>query len=360
MGENKYIRHFLDIAPKLNKEDFFGLEKAEKMLMNVQQGETKSVLFSRGNRKDYFFTEDSKLYFSPKETECLKKGIKLNRKEGMMDSVSNRIVQNYLSYRPKRKDKMYKFLLNRYSLVREEFSAGYDNFSLRLYPSKVLNASIIGAILLGMISMTFIYRYLGQGASAESIQNITTPTEEISLAKNGAVSQIQNTDEKISGKTELSQDEVEYIGQILNDFESKKNDDFEKKVRKMVKGYPIENMVPYILEKDKTVAAFIIGIARKESGWGEHVPVLNGQDCYNYWGYRGIRDRMGTGGHTCFDSPKDAVDTVAKRIGFLVSEKNLNTPAKMSIWKCGSACAKDGGVKKWISDVDLYFKKLND
>jgi hypothetical protein len=359
MGKNKYIKHFLDIAPKLNKEEFFGLEKAEKMLMNVQQGETKSVLFSRGNRKDYFFTEDSKLYFSPKETELLKKGAKLNRKNGMMDSVSKRIVQNYLIYRPRKKDKMYKLLIERYNLVKEEFSAGYDNFSLRLYPSKVWNASIIGAILLGMISMTFIYRYLGQGASAESIQNVPA-IEESSLVKNGAISQIQTPEKKVSEKTELSQEEIEYIGQILSDFEDKKKDDFEKKVTDMVKGYPIEGMVPYILEKDKTVAAFIIGIARKESGWGEHVPVLDGQDCYNYWGYRGIRDRMGTGGHTCFDSPKDAVDTVAKRIGFLVSEKNLDTPAKMSIWKCGSACAKDGGVKKWISDVDLYFKKLND
>jgi hypothetical protein len=109
------------------------------------------------------------------------------------------------------------------------------------------------------------------------------------------------------------------------------------------------------------VAALIVAIGMKESTWGLHVPVLNGQDCYNYWGYRGIRDKMGTGGHTCFDSPKDAVDTVAKRIEFLVSNEKLNTPAKMVVWKCGYDCSWDSqkAVNKWISDVDLYFKKLN-
>ena len=120
-------------------------------------------------------------------------------------------------------------------------------------------------------------------------------------------------------------------------------------------------MVPYIAKKDRMVAALIVAIGMKESTWGKHVPVLDGQDCYNYWGYRGIRDRMGTGGHTCFDSPEDAVNTVAKRIEFLVSNEKLNTPAKMVVWKCGYDCSWDNqkAVNKWISDVDLYFKKLN-
>lgn len=359
MGKNKYIRHFLDIAPKLNKEEFFGLEKAEKMLMNVQFGETKSVLFSRGNRKDYFFTEDSKLYFSPKETELLKKGAKLNRKKGMMDSVSNRIVQNFLIYQPRKKDKMYKFLLNRYGWAREGFSAGYENFSVRMYPSKVWNASIIGAILLGMISMTFIYRYLGQGALAESV-NANVAVEDNLVAKNGAISSAQISGESDSSIINAKKDETDYISEIIDGLENKKKSEFEKEIKNMIKGYPIEAMLPYIMEKDKIVAAFVVGIAKKESNWGKRVPVLDGYDCYNYWGYRGIRDRMGTGGHTCFDSPKDAVDTVAKRIDFLVSERKLDTPDKMSIWKCGSACAKDKDAKKWISDVNLYFQKLND
>lgn len=134
----------------------------------------------------------------------------------------------------------------------------------------------------------------------------------------------------------------------------------EENIKKMVRGYPIEQMVPYILEKDNMTAAFLVSIAKKESNWGKRVPVLDGEDCFNYWGYRGIRDRMGTGGHTCFDSPEDAVDTVGKRITTLVKKYDLTTPEDMIIWKCGSSCATHSsyGVKKWILDVGYYFEKV--
>jgi len=134
----------------------------------------------------------------------------------------------------------------------------------------------------------------------------------------------------------------------------------EKNIEEMVVGYPIEQMIPYILEKDNLTAAFLVSIAKKESNWGKRVPILDGQDCFNYWGYREIRDRMGTGGHTCFDSPEDAVDTVGKRITTLVKKYDLTTPKDMIIWKCGSSCAghSDYGVKKWISDVGYYFEKI--
>lgn len=143
-------------------------------------------------------------------------------------------------------------------------------------------------------------------------------------------------------------------------FENTEKIKLQEEIYEMVKGYPIEQMVPYIVEWDPKVAAFLVSIAKKESAWGKRVPVLNGEDCYNYWGYRGIRDRMGTGGHTCFDSPKDAVDTVGKRIYELVIKQNLDTPDKMIVWKCGSSCAghSNYGVQKWISDVNLYFQKI--
>lgn len=139
-----------------------------------------------------------------------------------------------------------------------------------------------------------------------------------------------------------------------------KSNEFEKEIKQMVAGYPIEKMVPMIARQDKKVAAFMIGIAKKESNWGKRVPKLNGEDCFNYWGYRGLRERMGTGGHTCFDSPKDAVETVAKRIGYLVETKELDTPKEMIIWKCGSTCKghSQSSVSKWISDVGFYFDKI--
>lgn len=143
-------------------------------------------------------------------------------------------------------------------------------------------------------------------------------------------------------------------------FENTEKMKLQEEITNMVKGYPIEAMVPFIVEWDPKVAAFLVSIAKKESAWGKRVPVLNGEDCYNYWGYRGIRDRMGTGGHTCFDSPEDAVDTVGKRINELVIKQNLDTPEKMIVWKCGSTCAghSNYGVEKWISDVNLYFQKI--
>ena len=140
----------------------------------------------------------------------------------------------------------------------------------------------------------------------------------------------------------------------------KTNSVLENKINEMVKGYPMENMARYIARKDEKVAAFMVSIAKKESNWGKRVPVLNGQDCYNYWGYREKRERMGTGGHTCFNSPKDAVNTVASRIDELVYENRLDTPGKMVTWKCGSSCSGHSpeSVNKWISDVDWYFRKL--
>lgn len=136
--------------------------------------------------------------------------------------------------------------------------------------------------------------------------------------------------------------------------------ELEKKIYQMVRGYPIEEMIPYIIKTDSVVASFLVSIAKKESDWGKRRPILNGEDCYNYWGYRGVRERMGSGGHTCFDNPQDAVETVAKRIHYLVYEAKKNTPKKMIYWKCGSSCVghSNYGIQKWISDVDFYFKKI--
>lgn len=135
----------------------------------------------------------------------------------------------------------------------------------------------------------------------------------------------------------------------------------ETEIKEMVKGYPIEEMAPYIANQDPDVAAFLVSIAKKESNWGKRVPVLNGRDCYNYWGYRGKGEEMGTGGHTCFKTRKEAVARVSKRIDTLVNEKNLDTPSEMIVWKCGSNCSGHSpeSVSKWIADVSFYFKKFH-
>jgi hypothetical protein len=71
---------------------------------------------------------------------------------------------------------------------------------------------------------------------------------------------------------------------------------------------------------------------------------------------------MGTGGHTCFDSPQDAVDSVAKRLQSIISNEKITTPKGMVVvWKCGYDCSWDDpeAVNKWVSDVSGYFDDVN-
>lgn len=136
---------------------------------------------------------------------------------------------------------------------------------------------------------------------------------------------------------------------------------FENEVRSLVAGYPIEVMAPYIAKQDRNVAAFLVGIAKKESDWGRHVPTRGGQDCYNYWGYKGAGSLGSSMGYGCFSDPEEAIDVVGARLYTLVVEKKNTTPNDMVIWKCGSrSCAghEPGSVVKWIRDVDVYYSRL--
>jgi hypothetical protein len=130
----------------------------------------------------------------------------------------------------------------------------------------------------------------------------------------------------------------------------------------MVEGYPIEKMLPYILKQDPEVAKYLIAMAKQESQWGKRVPVLNGQDCYNYWGFRSKRKLMGSGGHTCFNSRKDAVETVGRRIHELIYEYDRKTAERLIVWKCGNSCAGHSpeGVSRWIGTVDTYYQRLSE
>ena len=160
-----------------------------------------------------------------------------------------------------------------------------------------------------------------------------------------ALGTFRNIDKKVSG--------------IIIPKYSNVDEELVKRVKNLTGGYPIENMADYIAVEDDKVAAFLIAIAKKESNWGERTPKLNGEECYNYWGFREKRDRMGSGGHTCFDSPKDAVYSVANRIDRLV-EKDFDTPEEMILWKCGYSCEghNEESVQKWIDDVDFYYNKF--
>jgi len=137
---------------------------------------------------------------------------------------------------------------------------------------------------------------------------------------------------------------------------------FRMQLENLLSGYPMETMIPAMLEKDRSVAAFLIGIAKKESNWGKRVPLdASGGDCYNYWGYR-APGSLGTQrlGYGCFETPEEAIAVVGGRIETLAFEYRRDTPSEMIVWKCGSTCAGHSpqSVSKWISDVSLYYGKV--
>ena len=140
-----------------------------------------------------------------------------------------------------------------------------------------------------------------------------------------------------------------------------KRERFKKELSILLKDHPIERMIPYIAQKDRKTAAYLVAIAKKESNWGKRIPVLAGQDCYNYWGFRLERERMGSGGHTCFDSPREAVEVVSRRVAEIIERNDAQSAKDMLVWKCGTSCAVTGGqaaANKWARDVDFYAEKV--
>ncbi len=136
---------------------------------------------------------------------------------------------------------------------------------------------------------------------------------------------------------------------------------FESELRKIVAGYPIEAMIPFIAEYDQDIAGLIIGIGKKESNWGKRVPrTSDGADCFNYWGYKGPGTRGVAMGHGCFSDEAEAVHAIGNRLQELVTRERSSEPAQLTIWKCGSSCATHSpeSVRKWVSDVDVYFRAI--
>lgn len=280
------------------------------------------------------------------------------------DSLSSRHYSRIRYFQPesvfcvRQSDYLQENIRERYLSLRNYLSDLIHNSVQGVTAVRMWNVSIIGALIFGMFLMTMIYRYLGQGAAALSDGNM--------LSSSQTQSQVAGAETVKNEKTDKDIEEYPAIGVI--DLEEQKRQEearktpFEKNMEEMVAGYPIKKMIPYIAKKDKTVAAFMVSIAKKESDWGKHVPALKGrEDCYNYWGFKAKRDQMGTGGHTCFDSPQDAVDSVARRLESLVKKEKVNTPKEMVVvWKCGYDCSWDSpkAVNKWVSDVDKYFSRL--
>lgn len=127
----------------------------------------------------------------------------------------------------------------------------------------------------------------------------------------------------------------------------------------ILKGTPMEPMIEPISRHDRTVAAFLVGIANKESTLGKFAPRKNGKDCYNYWGFKSNINPV-AGGYACFSTPEQAVEIVGAKIASYIS-KGRTTPATFTTWKCGNTCAGHSpeSVASWISGVSRYFYVLD-
>jgi hypothetical protein len=323
----------------------------------IKKHKSSSWLFSKQGRTSSFFTSNSSLYFTQEELKKVRRGERLLNFGKKLDSLLPKEIQNQLKELPEEKLNLSNEVRERYIILKDYWSHLFDDSVRGFGLSKAWSISIVCSLIFGMFLMTMLYRYLGESAKAGTREAELALKNQKTASEKGEVAGASDTKED----DEITQKLLEEYAKLLE--EGKSKDALGDKIAEMTKGYPIEKMAYNISKKDKVVAAFLVGIAMKESTWGKHVPVLDGQDCYNYWGYKGKRARMGTGGHTCFDSPQDAVDTVSKRLEFLVSNEKISTPEKMvTVWKCGYDCSWDSrqAVQKWVNDVDKYFEKFNE
>lgn len=161
---------------------------------------------------------------------------------------------------------------------------------------------------------------------------------------------------------EKQKKEVSFSDQVLSQsqgMENPKEIALKNQLYEIVGEAPMKEMVPFISKRDGKVAAFLVGIAKKESSFGLASPSKDGQDCFNYWGYKGAGGRGVGMGYACFESAEEAIKVVGDRIEVLVN-KNRNTPSLMvDTWKCGTSCKGDPGAPGWVSTVALYFNQID-
>ncbi len=322
----------------------------------VQHHATKTAVerFARnGFRSHTIYTEDSGRYITPKQQ------VHIRQNSGKI--IQARELFDTINYRYQEQVHLEGRHVARISPLRVALSSWRGWFRFDISPVRAWNLSLVGAMVFGMISMTMIYRSFGQPAFAtepsaapvhegqrqeQSVAPLTAASREISAYS--AQRKIDNA------QREKDHDSERYVEKDPQQIA------FEKRAQEMVEGYPIEKMLPEIFKQDRVVAAFMIAMAKQESQWGKRVPVLNGEDCLNYWGFRSKRERMGSGGHTCFDSIEDAVTTVGRRINELVYEYDRKTAARLIVWKCGYSCAghNQSNVASWKRTVQMYYDAL--
>ncbi|XLQ20004.1 MAG: hypothetical protein ACKUBY_05490 [Candidatus Moraniibacteriota bacterium] len=392
------------------------LSELDEIINNNIQNNTQTLLLEN-SRTEFFVTEDSRKYVS--NHQQYKKDSKYDYIDprGYFDSIHVRYVKKYTASELQQKRIVAEFR------NAQDIATSFRNaLKLDLSPIRMWKVSLAGAVLFGMVSMSMIYQNLGQNAMAKEAVDVEQLSDKESFLvientikldakedveeneEKEVVLEVENADEKGAGvkKEEVKEDIKEKIVENVQEKKTIKLDSIQKKeieeeqekkvvsksvdgitqkeeidkdnedveeeyslkeaAYEMVEGYPIEKMLPHILKQDPEVAKYLIAMAKQESAWGKRVPVLNGQDCYNYWGFRSKRKLMGSGGHTCFNSREDAVETVGRRIHELIYEYDRKTADRLIVWKCGSSCAghSQEGVDRWIGTVGNYYDALSE
>jgi len=308
-------------------------EKARECLKRIKNNPLGVTVFFADGRREYFENGLPRSFFAPSNrTVKIKKGCHAKYRVSEMNNLDGLLKKRTRTETASAANWQKKSILSLFALGNRKIYAGLTIVSLFIFSS------------------SFYFQMqssLGAAAQPEGTQQFEGQVA-------GAMD--ARTDEN-EESLKLADEDV--IMNLLGKIEEKKQGEFEAEILRYIKDRPMEAMAPYIAKQPRTVAAFIVGIAMKESKFGIYAPHSGGRDCFNYWGYRG-RENTTASGYSCFDSPEHAVQVIGKKIDSLVA-RGISNPAEMISWKCGSTCAGHGAenVRKWIADVGVNFYKIN-
>jgi len=321
------------------KHTFRALDKAKECLKKIQNNPLGATIIYADGRREYFENGLPEGYSDlPQKSACIRKGCHVKYKIRRFSALDG-LVKN--AETEKMDVPNWK---------------GKSVFSLFMLGNRKFYACLIVLAFFAFSSSFFFQQKLGPGAVAGSSISGKIQGRVAGVADNKIVDGMDEQENNVS--LQLADEDI--IISLLGKVEEKQHSVFQKEILGYIKGKPMESMSLYIAKQPRMVAAFIVGIAMKESKFGVYAPHdSSGRDCHNYWGYRGPENTTASG-YSCFDSPEHAVQVVGKKIAKLVNQ-GISNPAEMISWKCGSSCAGHGteSVRKWISDVGVNFYKIN-
>jgi hypothetical protein len=315
------------------KYTFSSLEKAKEYLRKIQNNPLGATILHADGRREYFSSGVPENLINLQDIQ-IKKGCHVKYKirplavlDGIAPNAKKEKGTNILNWKSRKTSSL--------------FMIGNLKFS----------ACLLTISLFAFTSTFFLQQNLGQ-------LNFSDRSVGHPVVLGASDSQIENSDG--NGDISLQLGDEDVIMSLIGKIDDERHDDFKQEILHYIKGKPMEDMAPYIAKQPRTVAAFIVGIAMKESKFGVYAPHdANGNDCHNYWGYRGPENTTASG-YSCFTSPEHAVQVVGKKINKLVAQ-GISNPTEMISWKCGSTCAGHGteNVRKWIADVGVNFYRIN-